>query len=242
MTKFPIMLYNTKSTKKALVPPIPPPSSYEDAVGWSAIEAGYKTALRGSRKFTREAVLYDLYSEVNNVRLWRDLKKIEKTRQAGVSEYTPGKYRHRIIMEPKERSLHIPPLRERREDIPPLCRSLLDELSRKLKRRLELTPEALDRLLAHNWPGNVRELRNVLEFCAYLTPSGLITELSLPENLRTAPAAQPLTLAQRTRAFEKQEILRLLACNGSHLEGKKKTAAQLGISLASLYNKLNGSF
>ena len=158
MTKFPIMLYNTKNTKKALVPPIPPPSSYEDAVGWSAIEAGYKTALRGSRKFTREAVLYDLYSEVNNVRLWRDLKKIEKTRQAGVSEYTPGKYRHRIIMEPKERSLHIPPLRERREDIPPLCRSLLDELSRKLKRRLELTPEALDRLLAHNWPGNVREL------------------------------------------------------------------------------------
>ena len=98
MTKFPIMLYNTKSTKKALVPPIPPPSSYEDAVGWAAIEAGYKTALRGSRKFTREAVLYDLYSEVNNVRLWRDLKKIEKTRQAGVSEYTPGKYRHRIIV------------------------------------------------------------------------------------------------------------------------------------------------
>lgn len=47
MTKFPIMLYNTKSTKKALVPPIPPPSSYEDAVGWSAIEAGYKTALPG---------------------------------------------------------------------------------------------------------------------------------------------------------------------------------------------------
>ena len=73
----------------------------------------YKTALRGSRKFTREAVLYDLYSEVNNVRLWRDLKKIEKTRQAGVSEYTPGKYRHRIIMEPKERSLHIPPLRDK---------------------------------------------------------------------------------------------------------------------------------
>ena len=113
MTKFPIMLYNTKSTKKALVPPIPPPSSYEDAVGWSAIEAGYKTALRGSRKFTREAVLYDLYSEVNNVRLWRDLKKIEKTRQAGVSEYTPGKYRHRIIVEPKECSLHIPPLRDK---------------------------------------------------------------------------------------------------------------------------------
>ena len=88
MTKFPIMLYNTKSTKKALVPPIPPPSSYEDAVGWAAIEAGYKTALRGSRKFTREAVLYDLYSEVNNVRLWRDLKKIEKTRPVSYTHLT----------------------------------------------------------------------------------------------------------------------------------------------------------
>ncbi|KAB5098960.1 PAS domain S-box protein, partial [Bacteroides thetaiotaomicron] len=110
-----------------------------------------------------------------------------------------GKFRTDLFYRLNTFPIHIPPLRERREDIPPLCRSLLDELSRKLKRRLELTPEALDRLLAHNWPGNVRELRNVLEFCAYLTPSGLITELSLPENLRTAPAAQPLTLAQRPR-------------------------------------------
>lgn len=75
-------------------------------------------ATEGLLAAVREAVdkiagPYDLYSEVNNVRLWRDLKKIEKTRQAGVSEYTPGKYRHRIIMEPKERSLHIPPLRDK---------------------------------------------------------------------------------------------------------------------------------
>lgn len=153
-----------------------------------------------------------------------------------------GKFRTDLFYRLNTFPIHIPPLRERREDIPPLCRSLLDELSRKLKRRLELTPEALERLLAHNWPGNVRELRNVLEFCAYLTPSGVITELSLPENLRTGPTAQPpLTLAQRTRTFERAEILRLLAYNGSHLEGKKKTAAQLGISLATLYNKLASS-
>ena len=77
-----------------------------------------------------------------------------------------GKFRTDLFYRLNTFPIHIPPLRERREDIPPLCRSLLDELSRKLKRRLELTPEALDRLLAHNWPGNVRELRNVLEFCA----------------------------------------------------------------------------
>ena len=139
--------------------------------------------------------------------------------------------------------LTLPPLRERLCDIGPLADYFIEHYNRKLHRRVRgLSERALRLLRGYAWPGNVRELRNVLEFCAYLTPSGLITELSLPENLRTAPAAQPLTLAQRTRAFEKQEILRLLACNGSHLEGKKKTAAQLGISLASLYNKLNGSF
>ncbi|MFQ7855582.1 MAG: hypothetical protein ACLRIS_11095 [Flavonifractor plautii] len=80
--------------------------------------------------------------------------------------------------------------------------------------------------------------------CWSSAPIGLPVSLPAvpPRKPPDSPAAQPLTLAQRTRAFEKQEILRLLACNGSHLEGKKKTAAQLGISLASLYNKLNGSF
>ncbi len=92
-----------------------------------------------------------------------------------------------------------------REDIPPLCRSLLDELSRKLKRRLELTPEAIGPAC---WPTTGRAMSGSCatcwSFCAYLTPSGVITELSLPENLRTGPTAQPsLTLAQRTRAFER---------------------------------------
>ena len=83
----------------------------------------------------------------------------------------------------------------------------------------------------------------MLEFCAYLTPPASSPELSLPETSGLGPTAQPsLTLAQRTRAFERAEILRLLERNGASLEGKKKTAAQLGISLASLYNKLNMQF
>lgn len=81
MTKFPILHYNTKNTKKKLVPPPAPPSRYEDVVGWPKIEAGYTQALRGHRKFSREAIDYDLLSEVNNVGLWRDLNKIEKTPQ-----------------------------------------------------------------------------------------------------------------------------------------------------------------
>lgn len=113
MTKFPILHYNTKNTKSKLVPPPMPPSKYEDVVGWPMIEASYKQALRGHRKFSREAVCYDLLSEVNNVELWSDLKKIESRPQPGRREYSPGPYRHRTITEPKTRSLHIPHLRDK---------------------------------------------------------------------------------------------------------------------------------
>lgn len=113
MTKFPILHYNTKNTKKKLVPPPAPPSKYEDVVGWPMIEASYKQALRGHRKFSREAVQYDLYSELNNVDLWKSLNKIESKPRKGNPEYTPGRYRHRTITEPKTRSLHIPHLRDK---------------------------------------------------------------------------------------------------------------------------------
>ena len=135
--------------------------------------------------------------------------------------------------------LHIPPLRERPGDIPALANSILKDFSHKLRRSFTLTEDAIACLQAHSWPGNVRELRNVLEFSAYLTPSGVITSRSFPEDLRRVAATQSTqTLAQRTRAFEKRTIQALLERNGSSLDGKKKTAAQLGISLASLYNKL----
>lgn len=113
MTKFPILRLTTVTTKKAYVPPPAPPSRYEEAVGWPRIEDGYKKALRGARKYTREAVSYDLLSEVNNVELWRDLKRVGPAPDPARKEYRPGAYRHRMITEPKERSLHIPPLRDK---------------------------------------------------------------------------------------------------------------------------------
>lgn len=158
---------------------------------------------------------------------------------ASLPEYVrAGKFRKDLYYRLSTFPLHIPPLRERREDLPALASIMLAELSRKLKRTLSITPEALARLREHPWPGNVRELRNVLEFAAYLSPSGVITPESLPADLlrREEGADQPL--AQRVRAFEKREIAKLLEKNGASLEGKRRTAAELGISLATLYNKL----
>lgn len=153
-----------------------------------------------------------------------------------------GKFRKDLYYRLNTFPLHIPPLRDRAEDIPALCDSLLDDLSRKLKRPFSLTPEAVQALRNHKWPGNVRELRNVLEFSAYLSSDGTITREALPpEVVRGGAGREDLPLSLRTRRFEKEEIRKLLARNGSDLEGKKKTARELGISLASLYNKLNAS-
>ena len=104
---------------------------------------------------------------------------------------------------------------------------------------MTISPEALEILTAHDWPGNVRELRNVLEFSAYLSENGVIIQDSLPESLvRPAVERENIPLVQRVRMFEQSEIHKLLLRYGSTLEGKKRTAAELGISLATLYNKL----
>ncbi len=151
-----------------------------------------------------------------------------------------GKFRKDLYYRLNTFPLHIPPLRERSEDIPILAEAFLGELSRKLRRPLTVNQEAVESLQLHGWPGNVRELRNVLEFSAYLSPDGVITGESLPVDVtRRSDSMEELSLSQRVKRFEKREIQKLLALNGNTLAGKKKTAAQLGISLASLYNKLN---
>ena len=149
-----------------------------------------------------------------------------------------GKFRKDLYYRLSTFPLRIPPLRDRPGDIPALAQNILGDLSRRLHRTFTLTDDAVEALCNYNWPGNVRELRNVLEFSAYLSPSGSISRASLPGDLIRQREEAHLTLSQQTRAFEKRVIQKALERNGTSLEGKKKTAAQLGISLASLYNKL----
>jgi DNA-binding NtrC family response regulator len=145
--------------------------------------------------------------------------------------------------------VRLPALRERRSDIPDLARHLL---SRAAKRPVEqvadlLTPEAIDTLLEHHWPGNVRELANVMEHAWILAGGQKITSDHLPSQLRmnTAPATLPLppraaagsSAAPRTlKEIEMEHILRTLE---KHKGNKVAAAAELGIVLKTLYNKLN---
>jgi len=98
----------------------------------------------------------------------------------------------------------------------------------------------------YNWPGNVRELKNVLEFSATFAQNGIIQVHHLPEVIQRSVLnsysynnTNEKTLADKVKEFEKNEIERVLHLFSNTVEGKKKSAKYLGISLASLYNKLN---
>lgn len=145
--------------------------------------------------------------------------------------------------------IHLPPLRERRSDIPELARHLLARAARKpLEQVAELLrPETFDALLEHDWPGNVRELANVMEHAWIVSGGSAITPDHLPRHVgqRTvgvslatvrqhAPGepSQPRTL----REVEMEHVLRVLEKHGGN---KPAAAAELGISLKTLYNKLH---
>lgn len=148
--------------------------------------------------------------------------------------------------------IRLPPMRERRSDIPALARHLLARAARRSADQVAelLSPEAVDVLLDHDWPGNVRELANVMEHAFILSGSQRILPEHLPHHIRsgaapttiniaTAAAARtaPSSTAPRTlREIEMEHVLRVLE---KHDGNKPAAAAELGISLKTLYNKLN---
>ena len=135
-------------------------------------------------------------------------------------------------------SIHIPPLRERMDDVPLIVRQELGKISIRMKKKIGITDTAMERLMSHKWPGNIKELQHVLEFSSYLAKNDMITEESLPENIGFSQSGNETTLVERVRAFEKNEIQKMLEFYGNDLQGKRTVASKLGISLASLYAKI----
>ncbi len=159
---------------------------------------------------------------------------------ADLKRYTAeGRFRIDLYYRLNVFPIQIPPLRERREDIELLVYAFLEAMARKFRRNIAIEDVAMAKLTAYHWPGNVRELRNVIEFVSCLTDDGLILADMLPEHIKGSDDKHVLTLQQRVKNYEKMEIMRLLSVNGSDMNGKKKTAAQLGISLAGLYSKIS---
>lgn len=126
--------------------------------------------------------------------------------------------------------IHLPPLRDRLEDIPLLVTSLLQRIGGEA--RLSVDPDAMSVLMHYHYPGNIRELRNILERARLYCDDGVIRAQHLPQELLAAPRA---AFATQPGGNATQQFLRMVASfNGTRAE----LAAQLGISERTLYRRL----
>jgi len=140
--------------------------------------------------------------------------------------------------------IELPPLRERKEDIPPLVATFVKSFAQQLqKAEPAISPEAFQKLLDYGWPGNVRELQNAMEYAVVLARQDQITVKELPAEVqlpiplqKTERAARQTHSAARSLStMERNAILDALAqCHGN----KKKAAELLGIQRPTLYNKM----
>jgi DNA-binding NtrC family response regulator len=139
-------------------------------------------------------------------------------------------------------SISLPPLRERREDIPLLIRAFLDEFDAKYDKRVKAVDEiVLEILRRHPWPGNVRELRNVIERAVIACAADVIAPAHLPAGLSNFADQGPadlirLPVGTSLADVEREVILKTLAAVDRN---KTRAAEMLGISVKTLYNKLN---
>ena len=110
-----------------------------------------------------------------------------------------------------------------------------------MKRGIDITSGAKNILLNYAWPGNIRELRNCMEFAVNMMDDFIIDSLHLPRRIQTTISSETDSVEKLDtiiRMTEKRHISQAIEIFGDSVEGKKKAAQALGISLASLYNKM----
>ncbi len=135
--------------------------------------------------------------------------------------------------------IHLPPLLERRSDIPLLVQHFVKEFNNELKRKcLGVENEVLRKLLSYSWPGNIRELKNVIERAMIVAAGEFITLADLPDEIAGEPdsAKDSEELRSAVRSYEKEHIKRVVEASGGN---KEEAAGRLGINLSTLYRKLS---
>ena len=135
--------------------------------------------------------------------------------------------------------IDLPPLRDRKEDVPLLAAHFIHKYSKENNKQIEgLNRAALDTLVSYDWPGNVRELENVIEHAVVLCPKELISPRDLPANLAHKTAeivAEGTTLPKIVESIEKQKIKEALEKHKT----QRKAAKVLGITERMLGYKIS---
>jgi DNA-binding NtrC family response regulator len=170
-----------------------------------------------------------------------NIRIIAATNREPEQAVAEGRMRQDLYFRLNVVGLRLPPLRERRGDIPMLATHFMSRAAHRMGKRVsEIAPEAFDCLLAYSFPGNIRELENVIERAVALAEGNVITADLLPEGMRQSGVQPVSPLAAETpllslAELERQHILRTL----EHTQGNRAMAAQLlGIDRVSLWRKL----
>jgi len=150
-----------------------------------------------------------------------------------------GNFRQDLFYRLNVIPLVIPPLRERKDDVPTLTNHFLHEFSVKRGIAMEISPEAMQCLMEYDFPGNIRELKNIIERASVLAPEAVIQPSDLPSDMSVTPNTPDypgsFILADAVAKTEKQIVLKALTCTS----GKRAEAADLlGISRKNLWEKM----
>ena len=181
-----------------------------------------------------------------------DVRLVAATNRDPKQAVAEGVFRSDLMYRINSFEINIPPLRERREDVVPLARHILQKLSGASQ--LELTPPVIEAISAYTWSGNVRQLRNCLERAALLADNGRVTVKELPPEVIYRSEKANVSVSYNApgmngggsstfhnvaptslRDVERQQILNALEKTGWH---RGKTAELLGISPSTLYRRL----
>ena len=144
-----------------------------------------------------------------------------------------GKFREDLYYRIHVIPIYIPPIRERKEDIPGLVNHFVEMLSEQMNKKVKgLTPQAMQKLMLHDWPGNVRELKNAIEYAVAMTPQDVITEEFFFQSKGT-PDQGFKTLKEARESFEKSYVIHLLEMTKGNVS---RAAEMAGKYRADFYN------
>lgn len=185
---------------------------------------------------------YELERVGSNKKIHLDIRIIAATNR-DLSEMVAARtFRGDLFYRLNVIHMKLPPLRSRKMDIIPIAMNYLKKLHLKMNTPLKyFSSEVTELFTNYSWPGNVRELQNVIEYAANLCETDTLSLSDLPETiLKREAEAEPQKMAPRSAEnLKEQKLIELLEKYGYTLEGKKRIADELNISLRTLYRRIN---
>ncbi len=164
-----------------------------------------------------------------------DVRVIVATNKDLETEMKEGRFREDLFYRIHVIPIHLPPLRERKEDIPLLVEHFLKMFGHEMKKEVKgIAPTAMQKLMLYDWPGNVRELKNIIEYAVAMTRQEVISE-DLVLHSESIPQESLMSLKEARDTFEKGYVIRLLELSRGNVS---KAATLAGKYRADFYNLL----